>query len=45
MTRSGRWRNAEYINVASIEPRLYLLTRLIMDIAAGKAGVVGPATR
>jgi glutamate carboxypeptidase len=30
--------NAEYVNISSIEPRLYLLTRLIMDIAAGKAG-------
>jgi glutamate carboxypeptidase len=35
--------NAEYINISSIEPRLYLLTRLIMDIAAGKAGVPAPA--
>jgi hypothetical protein len=26
------------VNISSIEPRLYLLTRLIMDIAAGKAG-------
>ncbi len=30
--------HAEYVNISSIEPRLYLLTRLIMDIAAGKAG-------
>ena len=28
---------AEYILVDSIEPRLYLLTRLIMDVAQGKA--------
>jgi glutamate carboxypeptidase len=32
--------NAEYINISSIEPRLYLLTRMIMDVADGKvAGV------
>ena len=37
--------NAEYSNISSIEPRLYLLTRLIMDIAAGKAGVPAPAAR
>ena len=37
--------NAEYVNIASIEPRLYLLTRLIMDIAAGRAGVPAPAAR
>jgi glutamate carboxypeptidase len=35
--------NAEYVNISSIEPRLHLLTRLIMDIAAGKAGVPAPA--
>ena len=29
--------NAEYILVSSIEPRLYLAARLIMDIAQGKA--------
>jgi glutamate carboxypeptidase len=28
---------AEYVLVSSIEPRLYLLTRLIMDVADGKA--------
>ncbi len=28
--------NAEYINIDSIEPRLYLLTRMIMDVAQGK---------
>ena len=28
---------AEYISIPSIEPRLYLATRLIMDIAQGKA--------
>ena len=29
--------NAEYIALNSIEPRLYLATRMIMDIATGKA--------
>ena len=29
--------NAEYILVNSIEPRLYLTTRMIMDISRGKA--------
>jgi glutamate carboxypeptidase len=29
--------NAEYIFIDSIEPRLYLATRLIMDVAQGKA--------
>jgi glutamate carboxypeptidase len=29
---------AEYIDIASIEPRLYLLVRLIMDASQGKAG-------
>ena len=29
--------NAEYILISSIEPRLYLATRLIMDVAQGKA--------
>jgi glutamate carboxypeptidase len=28
--------NAEYISIPSIEPRLYLATRMIMDIAQGK---------
>jgi glutamate carboxypeptidase len=28
---------AEYVLISSIEPRLYLLTRLIMDVAEGKA--------
>jgi glutamate carboxypeptidase len=27
---------AEYINIDSIEPRLYLLTRMVMDVAQGK---------
>jgi len=27
--------NAEYIHVSSIEPRLYLLTRMVMDAADG----------
>lgn len=31
--------NAEYVLIDSIEPRLYLTTRLIMDIARGKVGV------
>lgn len=30
--------NAEYVNISSIEPRLYLLTRMIMDISDGKVG-------
>jgi len=30
--------NAEYIEIPSIEPRLYLMTRLIMDVAQGAAG-------
>jgi glutamate carboxypeptidase len=29
--------NAEYVLLSSIEPRLYLATRLIMDFSAGKA--------
>jgi glutamate carboxypeptidase len=29
--------NAEYIDLRSIEPRLYLLARMIMDVASGKA--------
>ena len=29
--------NAEYILIPSIEPRLYLATRMIMDISSGKA--------
>lgn len=37
--------SAEYVNISSIEPRLYLLTRLIMDIAAGTAGVATTAAR
>jgi glutamate carboxypeptidase len=28
--------NAEYIAIGSIEPRLYLLTRMVMDVAQGK---------
>jgi glutamate carboxypeptidase len=28
--------NAEYVNISSIEPRLYLVTRLIVDISDGK---------
>jgi glutamate carboxypeptidase len=32
--------DAEYISISSIEPRLYLLTRMVMDAADGKvAGV------
>jgi glutamate carboxypeptidase len=30
--------DAEYIEIPSIEPRLYLMTRLIIDAAQGKAG-------
>jgi glutamate carboxypeptidase len=37
--------NAEYVNISSVEPRLYLVTRLIMDIAAGRAGVASAAAR
>ena len=37
--------SAEYVNISSIEPRLYLLTRLIMDIAAGTAGIATIAGR
>ncbi len=33
--------NAEYILMSSIEPRLYLTTRMIMDIASGKAPLAG----
>jgi glutamate carboxypeptidase len=29
--------DAEYINIDSIEPRLYLLTRMVMDVAQRKA--------
>ena len=29
--------NAEYVLLESIEPRLYLMTRMIMDISSGKA--------
>jgi glutamate carboxypeptidase len=28
--------NAEYVDIDSIEPRLYLLTRMIMDVAKGE---------
>jgi glutamate carboxypeptidase len=28
--------NAEYVDIRSIEPRLYLLARMVMDVAAGK---------
>lgn len=31
--------NAEYVLIPSIEPRLYLTTRMIMDISTGKAPV------
>jgi glutamate carboxypeptidase len=30
--------NAEYIEIPSIEPRMYLMTRMIMDVAQGRAG-------
>ena len=29
--------DAEYVELRSIEPRLYLLTRMIMDVADGTA--------
>ena len=32
--------NAEYVELASIGPRLYLLTRLIMDVAKGETGAL-----
>ncbi len=32
---------AEYVLVSSIEPRLYLMTRMIMDVAQGKAPGAG----
>lgn len=32
----GHSNNAEYIDIDSIEPRLYLLTRTIMDVSQGK---------
>ena len=28
--------DAEYVEIDSIEPRLYLLTRMIMDVSQGK---------
>jgi glutamate carboxypeptidase len=31
--------DAEYVDLDSIEPRLYLLTRLIIDVALGKLGI------
>ncbi len=31
--------DAEYVELDSIEPRLYLLTRLIIDVATGKLGI------
>lgn len=34
--------NAEYIVIASIEPRLYLAARMIMDISGGKAPLAPP---
>ena len=30
--------DSEYVELSSIEPRLYLLVRLIADVAQGKAG-------
>jgi glutamate carboxypeptidase len=29
--------NAEYVLIDSIQPRLYLATRMVMDLASGKA--------
>ena len=34
----GHSNDAEYVMISSIEPRLYLAARLIMDIAGGKVG-------
>ena len=31
--------DAEYVDLDSIEPRLYLLTRMIIDVALGKLGI------
>ncbi len=31
--------DAEYVLVDSIEPRLYLVARVVMDVAKGKAGL------
>lgn len=36
MTFGAHSNNAEYVNVPSIEPRLYLLTRTIIEVARGK---------
>jgi glutamate carboxypeptidase len=33
--------DAEYVNISSIEPRLYLLTRMIIDVSDGKTQI-GP---
>jgi glutamate carboxypeptidase len=33
--------DAEYVNVSSIEPRLYLLTRMIIDVARGRVVLGG----
>jgi glutamate carboxypeptidase len=30
--------DAEYVEIPSIEPRLYLIVRMIMDASQGKAG-------
>ena len=30
--------DAEYVHISSIEPRLYALSRLIMDVATGQTG-------
>ncbi len=32
----GHSNNAEYVDIDSIEPRLYLLTRMIMDVSQGR---------
>jgi len=32
----GHSNDAEYIDIDSIQPRLYLLTRMIMDVSQGK---------
>ncbi len=38
----GHTTNAEFIVISSIEPRLYLAARMIMDISSGKAPLASP---
>lgn len=42
-TFDAHTKDVEYVNVSSIEPRLYLLARLFMDIAAGRASLTTAA--